>query len=110
VGRLRQNIRTQLARLFGAGAGAPVALHLKDWAYDPFTATAEDAVPLKAHPRYGLPLSMTGLWGNQLILSGTETALQSGGYIEGALEAADTALTTICPSPTRLLRPQKRFA
>ena len=35
---------------------------------------------------------MKNLWNNNLALSGTETAAMFGGYLEGALEAAEDAL------------------
>lgn len=92
---LKQQICAQLGRLFGPRAAAPDHLILRDWAAEPFTATAADHAPLAAHPVYGLPAALRDLWQGRLILSGTETAAQSGGYIEGALEAAAAALTQI---------------
>lgn len=89
---LRQQLTAQLGRLFGAEAAQPVHLAIKDWAFDPYTATEADREPLLAHPDYGLPPDMTKLWDNRLQFGGTEVARQFGGYIEGALEAAETAL------------------
>jgi monoamine oxidase len=88
---LRQQVRAQLGRLFGPAATAPRQLFLKDWAFDPFTATDQDQQPLYAHPRYGLPRALSRLWDGRLILAGTEVAPQFGGYLEGALEAAELA-------------------
>ncbi|MDC0660574.1 NAD(P)/FAD-dependent oxidoreductase [Leisingera sp. SS27] len=90
--QLKDALKSQLGRLFGPLAASPLALYVKDWAFDPFTATKADRQPLYAHPHYGLPKSMTGLWDGKLIFSGTETAHQFGGYLEGALEAAEHAL------------------
>ncbi|WP_342075553.1 NAD(P)/FAD-dependent oxidoreductase [Yoonia sp. SS1-5] len=92
---LRDGVIAQLTRIFGPQAADPLAVHVKDWAFDPFTATPLDQQPLMAHPRYGLPASMSNLWDDALIFSGTETAPQFGGYLEGALEAAEGALTLI---------------
>ncbi|MBU2980625.1 FAD-dependent oxidoreductase [Lentibacter algarum] len=89
---LRQHILSQLTRLFGAQAASPVSLSIKDWAFDPFTANAQDQQPLYAHPDYGLPAPLSGLWDGKLILGGTEVAPEFGGYLEGALEAAENAL------------------
>lgn len=94
-GLLRQQITAQLIRIFGPDAGAPQRLALKDWAYDPFTATALDQRPLYAHPHYGLPATLSGLWDGKLIFAGTEVAPEFGGYLEGALEAAENALTQL---------------
>lgn len=92
---LRRAIQSQLVRLFGPEASNPKTLVVKDWAVDSFTSTEEDHRPLYAHPAYGLPSAMAEAWGNRLIFSGTEVAAQFGGYVEGALEAADAALSRI---------------
>ncbi|MEO9781262.1 MAG: FAD-dependent oxidoreductase [Sedimentitalea sp.] len=89
---LRQHILSQLTRLFGSQAATPLSLSIKDWAIDPFTANAQDQQPLYAHPDYGLPATLCGLWDGKLIFGGTEVAQQFGGYLEGALEAAENAL------------------
>lgn len=89
---LRQHLTAQLARLFGPTAATPEQLFVKDWAFDPYTSTEADQAPQHVHPTYGLPRSLTGLWDNQLLFSGTEVAPQFGGYIEGALEAAENVL------------------
>lgn len=92
---LRQHLVAQLTRLFGPKAAEPTQLFVKDWALDPHTATQDDLAPLFAHPHYGLPRSMTGLWNDKLHFAGTEVAPEFGGYIEGALEAAENVLTAI---------------
>lgn len=84
---LRIALKKQLGRLFGPQAANPRELLVKDWAFDPFTSTSDDLKPLHSHPTYRpLPL----VWDGQLQFSGTEVAPQFGGYLEGALEAADT--------------------
>lgn len=86
---LRAAIAEQLARLFGPQAADYKALFVKDWASDPATSTEADARPLYAHPQYGLPASLKGLWDGRLHFAGTEVAPHHGGFLEGALEAAD---------------------
>lgn len=86
---LRRQVLGQLVRLFGPEASAPVALLIKDWARDPLTAAPTDQAPLMAHPRYGLPPALRTLWDGLLLLGGTEVAPTFGGYLEGALEAAE---------------------
>lgn len=93
--RLRQALTEQLTRIFGPEAATPKALFVKDWAFDPFTSVEEDHQPLYAHPQYGLPHALAHLWEGRLILAGTEVAPQFGGYLEGALEAADNAMALI---------------
>ncbi|HCP81885.1 MAG TPA: amine oxidase [Octadecabacter sp.] len=92
---LRHHLLAQLVRLFGPDAAFPVALHVKDWAFDPFTSTEADLVPLSTHPHYALPPEMASLWGHTLLFGGTEVAPQFGGFIEGALEAAETMLAAL---------------
>ncbi len=90
--QLRRQITAQLIRLFGHNAGQPSALFIKDWAADPHTATTADLAPVYAHPSYALPTALANLWDGRLVLGGTEVAPQFGGYLEGALEAAENAM------------------
>ena len=92
---LRNHISAQLVRLFGPKAADPVALYLKDWAFDPHTSTQADLDPLFAHPDYGMPPALGNLWDNTVIVAGTEVAARFGGYLEGALEAAENAMAIL---------------
>ncbi|WP_299143086.1 FAD-dependent oxidoreductase [uncultured Tateyamaria sp.] len=92
---LRTQVQAQLVRLFGAAAASPVAIVIKDWAFDPHTATTDDQQPLYAHPQYGVPQAAENMWDGALILSGTEAAPQFGGYLEGALEAAENTASSL---------------
>lgn len=85
----------QLVRLFGEYAALPRQLILKDWAFDPETSVDLDHTPLKDHPDYKLPTKLSELWDNSIILAGTETGREFGGYLEGALEAADAAISKL---------------
>jgi monoamine oxidase len=95
VEALRHHCLAQLVRMFGAQAAQPDHLFLKDWAVDRFTALQADSEPLYAHPVYGMPNALTGLWAGKLQFAGSEVASQFGGYLEGALEAAETTLLTM---------------
>ena len=93
--RLAQDVCTQLGFLFGARAAAPARISIQDWAAEPFTATAADALPLPGHPFYQ-PLSWRDTdWEGRLVFAGTEVAAEQGGYLEGALVAAHEALARI---------------
>jgi monoamine oxidase len=92
---LREQVRMQLVRLFGPEAQNPKRLYVKDWAFDPYTATALDQKPVHAHPDYGLPRALSDLWDNALVFGGTEAAPTFGGFLEGALEAAEQAHAAI---------------
>lgn len=93
--QLREQLQAQLIRLFGPKAATPKRLYIKDWAFDRYTATQADQAPLYAHPTYGLSRTMTHLWDDTLHFAGTEVAPTFGGYIEGALEAAENVLNTL---------------
>lgn len=96
--RLEQHVTEQLARLYGAEAGRPRALTIIDWADEPTVATPADEALLREHPRYG-PLPAPGdPWAGALWLSGTELSPEEGGYIEGALVAADTVVEIVVES------------
>ena len=81
----------QLVRYFGPAAAHSRTTRIMDWSRESFTATSAD-VPLFDHPDYGLPDSAAALWEGRLRFAGTETASQHGGYLEGALEAAERAV------------------
>ncbi|MEM7522374.1 MAG: NAD(P)/FAD-dependent oxidoreductase [Pseudomonadota bacterium] len=89
---LREQVKVQFGRLFGPAASAPAALFLKDWASDPLTSTEADKEPLFTHPAYGTPREIVGLWDDRMRFAGTEVAPMFGGYVEGALEAAENVL------------------
>jgi monoamine oxidase len=76
----------QLARLFGHEAAAPDDVIIKDWSMDPATATHADLTPPPGHPTYN-PLPPT----HRLIFAGTEVSPEDGGFMEGALAAAEAA-------------------
>jgi monoamine oxidase len=92
---LRQHLQAQLIRLFGPQAAEPRQLYIKDWAFDPYTATEVDKAPLYEHPTYGLPTVIANIWDNKLYFAGTEVAPVFGGYLEGALEAAENVLQSL---------------
>lgn len=79
----------QLIGLFGPQAAHPQELMIKEWCDEPLTATAADENPPSQHPQYGHRWFELDHWSDKLHFCGTETAAQFGGYLEGALEAAD---------------------
>ena len=82
-------VQDQLIRLFGDEAAKPIEIIYKDWAFDPHTANALDHAPLTHHPAYGLPDTLKTLADRNLHLCVTEVAPEMGGYLEGALAAAE---------------------
>jgi len=81
----------QLEKMFGPEAAEPLDVLLKDWAQDEYTATPADGTST-SHPQYGTPASLAALAQQGLLFASTEMAPQFGGFIEGALEAAENAL------------------
>ena len=64
---------------------------VRDWARDQYTATAADTM-IAQHPHYGLPASVAALADQGLLFASSEMAAQFGGFVEGALEAAEYTL------------------
>jgi monoamine oxidase len=87
--------RVQLVRVFGDALAHPLALELMDWAHEPLTATPADHHSLGHHPAYGLPRAMMNVWEGRVLFGSTETGQQFGGYLEGALEAADSVFNEL---------------
>lgn len=85
----------QLVRLFGKDAAQALDIQIMDWAAEPLTAAAQDANPQRQHPQYGHPWLQLDHWRDKLYFSGTETAPEFGGYLEGALEAAERVANSI---------------
>ncbi|MEP3629829.1 MAG: NAD(P)/FAD-dependent oxidoreductase [Hyphomicrobiales bacterium] len=82
-------VQAQLIRLFGEKAANPIELIYEDWAFDPHTANTLDHAPLMHHPDYGLPAALKTLPDRNIHLCVTEVAPEMGGYLEGALAAAE---------------------
>ena len=85
----------QLVRLFGKEAAHPEGIIIKDWFNEPLTATQADEYPPSAHPQYGHAWLQLDHWNGKLFFSGTETASQFGGYLEGALESTERVVKSV---------------
>jgi len=90
---LTKAILSQLASIYGRPAAEPAAFFYKDWAQEPFTATQFDQPPMLEHPLYHPPAGKSSMWDGRILFAGTETAYEHGGYMEGALTAAERAVT-----------------
>jgi len=88
-------ILDQLIQLFGDAAAQPLALHIQDWSQEPYTAVAADQQPLTEHPQYGHPWLELDHWDDKLYFCGTETSSEAGGYMEGALQAAERVVRVL---------------
>lgn len=88
-------ILDQLTVLYGKPAARPAAVFYQDWAREPFTATQYDQPPMYEHPLYHPPDGRTAMWNGIVHFAGTETADRNGGYLEGALDAAERAVMAV---------------
>lgn len=86
---LERDAVAHLVELFGPEAAHPVRVHLVNWAKQPETATSLDVPDLSVHPRYRQIGLDADPWQGRVLFSGTETAPENGGFLEGALEAAE---------------------
>lgn len=89
-----EQVTDQLVRLFGSRAREMETILFKDWAEDEETATEADASPLRDFPEYGLS-GDPGIWKEKVHFAGTEADPEFGGHLEGALGAADRAVSQV---------------
>jgi len=85
---LRSHCRAQLTRLFGARAATPKADLIKDWAFDPYTATGTDLDGAGQHAAAPSAVVPSGPWNACLTGIASEWSRQFPGYVAGAIEAA----------------------
>lgn len=91
---LHEACMAQLLRLFGQVSSDVRQVMVSDWSTESLTTTGLDLDSMAHHPQY--PATMQRhLWDERLLLAGTEVAREQGGYLEGALEAADEATALI---------------
>ncbi|MEP2716475.1 NAD(P)/FAD-dependent oxidoreductase [Pseudophaeobacter sp.] len=86
---IEETALAQLVRIFGPEAAQPVRTAYLDWAQEEHSSAPLDQQPPRQHPTYGLPPSLRGIWDGRLALCVSETAPEMGGYLEGALAAAE---------------------
>jgi len=90
--RLIDSSIAQLQRLFGDESKNVSDIQIKDWSLDEHTTTDIDLNSPMQHPQYPEDIPKH-FWNKKLILAGTEVAREHGGYLEGAIESADEAIT-----------------
>lgn len=77
----------QLKQFFGDDALKPLFVQFKDWAIDELSCASLDLNTPSQHPQYAANQPRL-LWDGALILSGSELAVEHGGYLEGAVESS----------------------
>lgn len=86
---LRTLCRAQLARLFGARAATPTLDAIKDWAQEPWTATAADLAAAAGHGAAPPTGAASGPWQGRVLGIASEWSPQFPGYVAGAIESAE---------------------
>jgi monoamine oxidase len=87
---LRSLMRLQVSVVFGQSLEEREHVY-QDWATEPRTRSRRDLTESVPDPRdavYGAPLLARSEWDHRLYFGGAETAVQGGGHLEGALQAA----------------------
>jgi monoamine oxidase len=92
---LKAHCRAQLVRLFGVEAENPKREYLKDWAQEPFTATATDVSGDGQHASAPVSKATSGVWENCLTGIGSEWSTQFSGYLAGAIDAASIGVLNL---------------
>jgi monoamine oxidase len=83
----KTKVITQLEKLFGSDAENYITYNEKVWRDEPLTFSNYDHLVM-AHENNGHQLYQNSFLNNKLYISGSETALQNPGYMEGAIVAA----------------------
>jgi monoamine oxidase len=84
----------QLVSVFGAQAATPDVSYLKDWAREEWIVSQHDIGESPKHPELDLSVWRAQLHGMQLHFVGSESALDEGGYLEGALGSVEAFTRT----------------
>ena len=91
----REAVRAQLVRVFGEAAGYITDYRDTIWSQERFTTPEGGGARLRHHQNNGHALYQKPVLGVRLIIAGTETSAVSGGYMEGAVNSANHAMTLI---------------
>ncbi|MEL6376465.1 MAG: NAD(P)/FAD-dependent oxidoreductase [Pseudomonadota bacterium] len=86
---LEAHIYSQLKRCFGPNNPEPAAIYIQDWAREEFLTTSNDLKGPMNHPSVGPDSLRRSYFEGRVFFAGSETATQSPGLIEGALDAAE---------------------
>lgn len=97
--------KLQLAELFGESAAAPLAVHIADWSAETYTATEDDQISPDHHPTYGVDVPIDAPWRGRLDYIVSETAVENGGLVEGALHQGLAYAARVIASAAKKARP-----
>ena len=95
---LAAGCRAQFERMFGAPAATPLQEFIKDWALEPFTATAADLQQSGHHAPAPGNTPASGPWRGRFTGIGSEWSAQFPGYLAGAIDAASLGVRELAES------------
>ena len=75
-------VKEQMERLFGDYAKQIKHIYITDWTQESYSSVKEDHKAMASHPNYG---HKSSAYDDRLLFTGTEAALQDGGYLEGCV-------------------------
>ena len=93
--KLKVALVDQLVRCFGPQAEQYTQLKIEDWAQNECICTQHDRDGSGAHPTQLSDIVRTPHWDGRLQFAIAETAIESPGLIDGALEAAERVSKTV---------------
>lgn len=95
-----RQVRAQLSRLFGARAAQPRRVEVQDWSRERWTSPAAGAAGVPDHSLFGHPVFQEPALDGRLHWASTETSPAFAGHVEGALVAAERAVSRILAAAT----------
>ena len=91
----KEAVRAQLVRVFGDKCADIVDYVDTVWCREQFTVWPGDQVRVRRHNNNGHRVYQQPLLGGRVIVAGTETSAQSGGYMEGGVNSAHHVMTLL---------------
>lgn len=85
-------VKEQMFRLFGQNAKTIRKIYITDWTKEVYSSVKSDHKPMSAHPDYGHDAKA---YNNKLLFTGTESAFQDGGYLEGCVVAVESLVKKV---------------
>jgi len=95
IEHLKAQCINQLKLLFGDEAQHYEQCYLKSWGNDLYVATDKDRAEPPTHPDFHIKRFSQELSSLNLYLAGSEFSEEDAGYLEGAIYAADTAISLL---------------
>jgi len=85
-------VKVQMFRLFGDDAKQIKNIYITDWTQERYSSVSADHRPMSTHPDYGYDAKA---YSNSLLFTGTESAFQDGGYLEGCVVVVENIVNKL---------------